>query len=135
MQHLETGTGRTLVRLSWRRWGTDLYVHIGGGEVHVGAAALAGRTAGGKPYAETLCVAPHKEDRLALAAAEKLHAATGVNVCVTAGIHVDKITPAEISEVMQNAAAAVACLERELAEARHSGGSAGSSPPCARDSC
>jgi len=93
-------------------------VHIGGGDAHVGAAALAGRTAGGKPYAETLCVAPHKEDRLALAAAEKLHAATGVNVCVTAGIHIDRITPTEISEVTRNADAALARLANELRAAR-----------------
>ena len=116
MEQFETGVGRTLVRLSWRCWGTDLYVHIGGGDAHIGTAALAGRTNDGEPYAETLRIAPHKEDRLALAAARKLHAATGVNVCVTAGIHVDKITPAEISVVTRNVEAAVGHLAAELRE-------------------
>lgn len=114
MQEFETGTGRTLVRLGWRRWGTDLYVHIGGGAAHVGAAALAGRTGDGESYARMLRIAPHKEGGLALAAAEKLHAATGGNVCVTAGIHVESITPSEIRDVTRNAELAVEHLAGEL---------------------
>ena len=97
MGQSEIGSGRTLVRLTWQRWGTDLHVHIGGGDVHIGAAALAGRA-----------------DRLALAAARRLHAATAANVCVTAGIHVDAITPAEISAVTRNVEAGIERLAGEL---------------------
>jgi hypothetical protein len=114
MEQFEAGTGRTRVRLSWWRWGNDLYVHIGGGAAHVGAAALAGRTSEGESYARMLCIAPHKEGDLALAAAEKLHAATGGNVCVTAGVHVESITPAEIRDVTRNAELAAEHLAGEL---------------------
>ena len=103
MSQLEVGTGRTRVRLTWRRHGKNLHVHIGGGGDHIGVVALAGRADDGEPYAQTLRIPPHKEDRLALAAAEKLHAATGVSVCVTAGIHLEGITRAEIAEITQNA--------------------------------
>ena len=82
--------------------------------MHIGAAALAGRADDGKPYAETLRIPPHKEDRLALAAARRLHAATAANVCVTAGIHVDAITPAEISAVTRNVEAGIERLAGEL---------------------
>ena len=114
MEQLEIGSGRTRVRLTWRRWGRDLHVHVGGGDEHVGAAALAGRAADGETYAETLCVPPHKEDRLALAAAKMLHAATGVNVCVSAGIHLAGITPAEIAEVTRNVESGIERLAGEL---------------------
>ena len=107
MSQLEVGTGRTRVRLTWRHRGKDLHVHIGGGEDHIGAVALAGRAVDGEAYARTLRIPPHKEGPLALAAARKLHAATGVRVCVTAGIHLDGITRAEIAEVARNARAGI----------------------------
>ena len=108
MNELEAGTGRTRVRLIWKRWGSDLHVHIAAGEHHVGAAALVGRQPDGETYEGGLCVPPHKEDQLVLDAARTLHAATAVNVCVTAGIHLDAITGAEISAVVRNVDEAVA---------------------------
>ncbi len=114
MEQLEIGSGRTRVCLTWRRWGRDLHVHVGGGDQHVGAVALAGRADDGQTYADTLCVSPHKEDRLALAAAKTLHAATGVNVCVSAGIHIDGITSAEIADVLRNVEAGIERLAGEL---------------------
>jgi hypothetical protein len=107
MSQLEVGTGRTRVRLTWRRHGRDLHVHIGGGGDHIGVVALAGQAEDGDPYAQALRIPPHKEDRLALAAAGKLHAAAGINVCVTAGIHLEGITRAEIAEITRNAEAAI----------------------------
>jgi hypothetical protein len=121
MPQLEIGSGRTLVRVNWCFRGADLCVHIGGGDDHVGAVALAGRAENGATCAESLCVAPHKESGIALAAARRLQAAVGANVCVTAGIHVDEITPAEISAVTRNAELAI---ENLLAELGTSGGRA-----------
>jgi hypothetical protein len=114
VEQSEIGSGRTLVRVTWQRWGADLHVHIGGGDEHIGAAALVGQADDGKPYAETLRIPPHQEDRLALAAAWRLHAAIGTNVCVTAGIHLDAITPAEIGDVTRNIEAGVERLAGEL---------------------
>ena len=56
MPQLEIGSGRTLVRVNWRFWGADLCVHIGGGDDHVGAVALAGRAENGASCAESLCM-------------------------------------------------------------------------------
>jgi peroxiredoxin len=98
----EAGTGRTRVRLTWRWWGKDLHAHIAGGKDHIGATALAGRKPEGETYGAVLCVPPHKEDELALEAARRLHAVTGATVCVTAGIHVERITREELERVLQN---------------------------------
>lgn len=114
MNILENGTGRARVRLTWQRWGNDLHVHVAGGEHHIGAAALVGRQAGGEACAGVLRVPPHKEDELALEAAKQLHAATGANVCVTAGIHVAGITRQELEAVLANVEAGVASLARRL---------------------
>jgi hypothetical protein len=107
MNQLELGSGRTRVRLTWLRRGADLHVHIEGGADHIGAAALAGRADNGEVLAQSLQISPHKEGPLALAAADKLHAATPVRVCVTAGIHLNDITRAEIAEVTRNVDAAI----------------------------
>lgn len=102
MNTLETGDGRTRVCLAWQQWGGDLHVHIGGGEHHLGAVALVGRQPDGETCEGVLGVPPHKEAELALNAAKTLHAALGVSVCVTAGIHLDRITPAETAGVLRN---------------------------------
>jgi hypothetical protein len=125
---LNTGSGRTRVRVTWRRWGNDLHVHIGGGADHVGAVALVGQQPDGETYASVLRVPPHKEGQLAMNAAQTLHAATGATVCVTAGVHLDGITPAEIAAVLRNAEEGVGRLARRLGKSamRPPGGA---SPP------
>jgi hypothetical protein len=114
MSVLEVGTGRTRVHLTWRRWGQDLHVHVGGGDEHIGAAALVARRSDDDVYEGVLRVPPHREDELALKAARTLHAAAGTNVCVTAGVHVDGITGAEIEEVVRNIEVAIARLAGAL---------------------
>ena len=114
MNTLEAGTGRTRIRLTWRFGGRDLHAHIAGGDDHIGAVALAGIRPGGETFASVLRLPPHKEDELALIAARKLQAVTGATVCVTAGIHLDDITRAELAEVLENAERAVATLARRL---------------------
>jgi hypothetical protein len=111
---LEIGSGRTRVRLTWRRWGNDLHVHVGGGAYHIGAVALAGRQPNGETCESVFCVPPHKEGPLALNAAKVLHAAADATVCVTAGVHVDGITRAEIATVLRNVEEGVERLARRL---------------------
>jgi hypothetical protein len=111
---LEVGTGRSRIRLDWRRWGQDLHVQISGGVHHIGAVALAGRGPDGRSYEHVLCIPPHKEDQLALRAAGKLHAALGVTVCVSAGVHVDRISPHEIVTVLENVEEGIARLQEIL---------------------
>ncbi len=104
--------------LEWKFHGQDLSVHIGGGDDHIGAVALAGREPEGGVFAHVLRIRPHREDVLAREAAATLHEALGVCVCVSAGIHVDAITPAEIEDVLGNVRAAVSELARGLGRAR-----------------
>jgi len=111
---LETGSGRTRIRLVWQYRGRDLHVHISGGADHVGAVALAGSGPDGAALAGVLWLPPHREDELALATARRLHAAGGVTVCVTAGIHVEALTPKELARVLENVERAVAALARRL---------------------
>lgn len=121
MHRLEAGSGRTRVWLTWRVWGSDLHVHIGGGSQHIGAVALVGRQPDGERYEGVLHVPPHREDQITLQAAQALHAATGVNICVTAGIHLDGITPGEIKAVRQNVRDGTADLAATL-RTREEGG-------------
>ncbi len=114
MKTLQVGSGRTRVCLTWRRWGNDLHVHVGGGAHHIGAVAFVGRQPDGKTCASVLRISPHKEDQLAMNAAKALHAAIDGNVCVTAGVHLDAITRAEIAAVLRNAEKGVERLARRL---------------------
>lgn len=114
MDTLEIGTGRMRVCLTWQRWGKDLHVHIAGGRHHVGAVALVGWQPDGELYSGVLHLPPHKEGQLAGEAARSLHGALGGNICVTAGIHLDEITPAEVEGVLENVRAGVGLLARRL---------------------
>lgn len=99
--------------------GEDLCVLISGGDrPHIGAAALAAVTESahhpGK-FAATpsvLSVPGHKEHQLALDAAERLSKALARTVVVTAGIHIEGITPGLIEQVVEEFNGLVA----ELAE-------------------
>jgi hypothetical protein len=114
MNMLETGSGRTRLRLAWQRWGSDLHVHIGGGQDHIGAAALVGRDPSGEAYARVLAVPPHKEGEPVLRAAQRLHAAIGGNVCVTGGVHLEKITRDEVARILRNTEEGIEQLVRMI---------------------
>ena len=110
MNEFEVGSGRTRLLFAWRRWGPDLHVHIAGGDHHIGAACLCGCQSDDQRYEGTLAVPPHREDSVVARAAAALHQAVGVNVCVTAGIHLDDITPDEIAAVLRTVDEGVARL-------------------------
>jgi len=97
-----------------------LLVHIGGGAEHIGAVALAGRDPNGHSSVQVVRIAPHREDELVRDAAATLHDRLRVNVCVSAGIHVDAITPDEIDAIVTHVRAAVRELARGLAIPRAS---------------
>ena len=96
--------GRLSVHLRIFRQGRDLQVLCGGGATHIGAVALAAPAHGQVEAQSHLAGLPgHKEDALALRMATTLAQALHCAVCVSAGIHYDNITRAEIQQVEQMA--------------------------------
>ena len=124
--------GRLNLYLRVFRQGRDLQVLCGGGASHIGAVALAAPNDGqaqhadahslpgradqaiqaGQPgqanqpgHVETrlLALPGHREDALALRMAQSMAEALHCAVCVSAGIHYDNITRAEIQQVEQMA--------------------------------
>ena len=110
----EVGEGRTRLTIAWRYWGADLHVHVGGGDHHIGAVALVGRSPDGKIHRHVSDIPPHKEGQVVERAALALHAEAGGNVCVTAGIHVDNASKLEIETILQTADEGIARLVRSL---------------------
>lgn len=89
--------------------GPDLLIYIWGGEApHIGAVAMAQPRPSLADPAKTSATASvfayvgHKEDDLAKWAAEKISAALGAKVVVTAGIHWDDLDQAGIKSVLAN---------------------------------
>ena len=121
--------GRLNIYLRVFRQGRDLQVLCGGGASHVGAVALAAPAHGHAPQSDSadmagladqtsqtdqavqphgvethlLALPGHKEDALALRMAQSMAKALHCAVCVSAGIHYDNITRAEIQQVEQMA--------------------------------
>ncbi len=124
--------GRLNLYLRVFRQGRDLQVLCGGGASHIGAVALAAPNDGhaqhadaaplagradqaiqaGQPgqanqpgHVETrlLALPGHREDALALRMAQSMAETLHCAVCVSAGIHYDNITRAEIQQVEQMA--------------------------------
>ena len=110
--------GRLNIYLKVFRLGRDLQVLCGGGASHIGAVALAapaqvyepqqGQHAladqaaqPGQTEARLLALPGHKEDALALRMAQSISQSLHCAVCVSAGIHYDNITRAEIEQVEQ----------------------------------
>ena len=77
--------------------GADCTVLVTGGQKeHVGAVSLCG----GDGAVQTLTFPGHKEQFITEPWSRRIHAVTGGNVSVTAGIHYDKLTKEEIEQVM-----------------------------------
>ena len=106
--------GRLNISLQAFRLGRDLQVLCGGGASHIGAVALAAPAQGhalqqdhtarpARVESRLLALPGHKEDALALRMAQSMAEALHCAVCVSAGIHYDNITRAEIQQVEQMA--------------------------------
>ena len=119
MPSFEIGEDRCRLRFTWERHGQDLRLHIGGGADHVGAMALAARGKDSAVHIEVSSAPGHREADLVRPAAEKICETLGVTACVSAGVHLDRITREEIAAILQNAAAGT----RKLIEMESAGGS------------
>lgn len=113
------GTGRLEVTLRVEPLGRDLLAVLGGGDVHVGAVAVAGPRAGtAGEHIEALVVSPgHKEGPLATRVARDLAEATGRTCTAVAGIHIDHATPDEIAALVANAHEALRLAAKGLVDA------------------
>ena len=119
MKSFDIGTGRTQLTISWKRWGKDLYVHIGGGDHHIGAVAFVGCSPDGNSHQHVGNIPPHQEARIVERAAHVLHTEIGGNICATAGIHIENACKAEIETILRTADDGIACLVQSLRSARH----------------
>ena len=103
--------------------GDDVCLCIGGGaRPHVGAAALAVpreslRGGEASASASVLCVTGHKEDELVRETALRFAARLGVNVLVSAGLHIDQADERDIGLLLANCRSAL-----DLALVRLTGG-------------
>lgn len=99
MIQLEAHQDRIHLRLTALSMGRDLCVTLSGGDrEHIGAVALAHA---GNENAAVLAVPRHREADLARNIASRLAAHLQSTVCVACGIHLEGITPAEITEVLE----------------------------------
>lgn len=94
---LVAAEGRIRLVLSWKFVGNDVQVVLEGGDSHIGAVAL--YVVDGAPL-EVQELPHHREGPLAQSVARRLGEALHVTVCVSAGIHYQDITKAEISTVL-----------------------------------
>lgn len=116
----ERGEGRLAVRLELLDRGRDLLLLIGGGDVHVGAVAVATTAGGtaGEPCDELVVVPGHREGPLAREGARRLAAVSGRTCVAVAGIHQDRATAAEIAAIVGHARDALQTLADALARRR-----------------
>lgn len=91
---LTATSGRLTLTLSICGMGKDIQALLTGGDAHAGGTALA---APNTPV-QVLSLPGHRDAELACRLAQGLADSLGCAVCVTAGIHYDNITRAEIEE-------------------------------------
>jgi hypothetical protein len=95
--------------------GPDLVVHIGNGNAHVGAVALAEyEEEHRRASVSVLTRSGHKEEIVAREAARRLAGSLRSPVCVLAGIHLPDASRNEIARLVRNAGSAVTSLIRSL---------------------
>lgn len=115
--HVEEGGFRLDALL--QRIGEDYLLSLWGGAAHIGAVAMAqSRPSLEDPSrlsatASVFCYVGHKEDEIVKEAAELLASALGSRVVVTAGMHWDHLTRADIARVKRNA---LQLIERIITE-------------------
>ena len=106
---LSAGKGRTTVSLLTHPIGNDLIVCIYGENAHIGAVALGEYDHQEKRAScSVITRLGHKDDVVAQEAAHSISKRTKKPVCVVVGIHLDKITTAEIDGILENARSLVA---------------------------
>jgi len=100
---LYRGDGRLRVHLTWNEMGSDLVIRIANDNAHIGAVALGEYDAStGRASTSVIVRCGHKDDVVAVRAAYRLAKETRRPACIVAGIHLDQITPDEISAIIAN---------------------------------
>jgi len=108
---LSKGAGRTKVNLAASRMGSDLVVRIYNENAHIGAVAVGEYDDREKRTScSVITRLGHKDDTVAQEAARSISRRTKWTVCVVVGIHLDRITAAEIDSILENARNLVAQL-------------------------
>jgi gallate decarboxylase subunit D len=100
--------GRVALRLVCVPMGRDLAVTLDGGDrSHIGAVAVSqprpshGEGGGLSATTSVITLPGHKEDDLARAMASRLAAGLDAVVCAACGIHLDRIRPDELKDVLE----------------------------------
>jgi hypothetical protein len=102
------GKGRTRVSLRAEAMGDDQIVIIDNENAHIGAVALGEYDFKyERASVSVITRLGHKDDSIAQRAAYLISKHLKKPVCVIAGVHVDNITEAEISEILENSLGAV----------------------------
>jgi hypothetical protein len=105
---LTEGKGRTRVRLRAEDVGDGQVVLIDNENAHIGAVALGEYDSKyERASVSVITRLGHKDDAIAQRAAYLISKHLKKPVCVIAGVHVDNITEAEISEILENSVSAV----------------------------
>ena len=117
----KTREGTLDLSASVTRVGEDVVVIIWGGEKpHIGAVALAQPRKSLKDAEKTsatasvLSIVGHKEDAVVKAVSERLAAAVGSPVAVTAGMHWESLQAKDIRQVLKNVESLTAMVEKYL---------------------
>lgn len=93
---LEAVSGRIRLQMRTEWSGKDLLVTLTGGDIHIGAVALADKTG-----VKTLQRQNHREGEIVADLASTLANVFGCGVVVVCGIHYDNINKEEIAEVLR----------------------------------
>lgn len=92
-----------------QRLGDDYLLTLWGGAAHIGAVAAAQPRPGledpprPSATASVFCYVGHKEDEVVKPVSERMASELGARVVVAAGMHWDRLTPADIEQVKKNA--------------------------------
>lgn len=101
---LESGQGRTWVRLEAQPLGNEWLVVITNDYPHLGAVAIGDFDAtSGRASASVITLPGHRDDVVARAQAQNLARALQRRVCVVVGIHIDNASQEEIGAILCNA--------------------------------
>lgn len=97
------GRGRTKVSLLAQHMGSDIVTFIYNENAHIGAVALGEYDHEERRASQSVITrVGHRDDIVAQEAAHSISKHTRKPVCIIAGIHLDQITDAEISQILEN---------------------------------
>ena len=114
---LSEGRGRTRVTISVQLLGKDSILCIYNKQAHIGAVAVGDYAHKEERVSISLITRlGHKEDAVAHNAAYKICKHTKKPVCVVAGIHLEKVTEAEIQQLVSNSNKLIEKLLRDYDE-------------------